>query len=64
MKEDRGQGPSQPGQFGRLFREAFEMPEEKRQRQRDAEVASLSKRVTNLEEDCEDPEYRFVIGFR
>ena len=51
MKKDRGQGPSQPGQFGRLFREAFEMPEEKRQRQRDAEVANLSKRVTNLKED-------------
>ena len=50
--------------YGRLFREAFETPEEKRQRQRDAEVTSLSKRVTNLEEDFEDPEDRFVVGFR
>ena len=50
--------------YGKMFREAFETPEEKRQRQRDIEVASLSKRVTSLEEDFEDPEYRSVIGFR
>ena len=60
MKRTARQQPN----YGRLFREAFETPEEKRQRQRDAEVTSLSKRVTNLEEDFEDPEDRFVVGFR
>ena len=50
--------------YGKMFREAFETPEEKRQRQRDAEVTSLSKRVTNLEEDFENPEHRLVVGFR